>query len=453
MTNHRGWLPLAACVFVCGCADPFEVGEDADALTGVKGVDYAWARPSPSGLKSAGYSFVVRYLAPDTSGKILLKPEADALIKAKLDIVVVFEQGAQNAMGGHSQGVTDAKLANTQAAAAGMPSTRPIYFAVDFDATSSQRPTVGAYFDGVASVIGRNRTGAYGGYSVIKYLFDNKKIDWGWQCYAWSYGSWDSRAQFRQVQNDITAGGSSNCCDLDQAAVADFGQWGQAADWAAKVASQSWPATTTAMTIHCGEAVPASITLKNVGSKTWNASTKLGTTVKRDRASIFAGSDWAGPNRPDAVTGTVAPGASYTFKFAFHGPTGTACVPGTYTEHFGVLQEGVAWFSDAGQGGPADDLIAAHIKLVAAPPQQKTDTGTAHQTDGRSAGSADGGLAGSSEEAGPARPASAAPHGSGGGCSIGPDTGASILGFGLGTLLVLAGFAVLAGALRRRRPA
>ncbi|MFI2206441.1 hypothetical protein ACH47Z_37915 [Streptomyces sp. NPDC020192] len=47
---------------------------------------------------------------------------------------------------------------------------------------------------------------------------------WGWQTYAWSGGNWDSRAQLRQVQNDITVAGHD--ADLDQAMAADFGQWG-----------------------------------------------------------------------------------------------------------------------------------------------------------------------------------------------------------------------------------
>jgi len=29
-------------------------------------------------------------------------------------------------------------------------------------------------------------------------LFDDGKIAYGWQTYAWSYGNWDGRAQLRQ---------------------------------------------------------------------------------------------------------------------------------------------------------------------------------------------------------------------------------------------------------------
>jgi hypothetical protein len=134
--------------------------------------------------------------------------------------------------------------------------------------------------------------------------------------------------------------------------------------YGASYVSQSWPlASQPAMTVKCGESVAASITLLNTGTDAWTTSTKLGTTMPRDRASIFAGSDWLAPNRA-ATSGAVAPGAKGTFKFSFTGPTGAACVPGTYTEYFGVVQESVAWFSDAGDGGPADNDIEALIDLV-----------------------------------------------------------------------------------------
>src|SRR6185312_5360978 len=121
----------------------------------------------------------------------------------------------------YSRGVAEAKEAEAQAKAVGAPAGRPIYFSLDFDATPGQQGAIDAYFEGVASVIGLARTGAYGGYYPIKRLFDAGKIKWAWQTYAWSGGQWDSRAQLRQVQNEVESG-----LDKDHAVVADFGQWG-----------------------------------------------------------------------------------------------------------------------------------------------------------------------------------------------------------------------------------
>jgi hypothetical protein len=188
-----------------------------------KGIDYSWGRPSPAAIKAAGYTFVCRYLSWDTTGKNLTKAEAQALSTVGIDVTCNWEYATKEALSGYSQGVRNAQEAQRQAIACGMPAHRPIYFSVDFDATPSQQGAINSYLDGIASVIGRDRCGAYGGYYVIKRLFDASKIRWGWQTYAWSGGQWDRRAQLRQVQNDIQVGGAD--CDADEALAEDFGQW------------------------------------------------------------------------------------------------------------------------------------------------------------------------------------------------------------------------------------
>ena len=215
---------LAVSVSACGGSSGRgeSLAEQSEAVNTQNGVDYSWYRPSPSTLKADGYLFACRYLSHDTTGKNLSKSEADALIAAGIGVVDNWEDSATDALSGYNLGVSDAQTAQSQASADGAPSTRPIYFSVDFDATSGDMAAITAYFEGVASVIGVDRTGAYGGYYVVSQLFDAGKIKWGWQTYAWSGGQWDARAQLRQVQNGI-AGGQM---DLDQAVAADFGQWG-----------------------------------------------------------------------------------------------------------------------------------------------------------------------------------------------------------------------------------
>jgi hypothetical protein len=215
---------LAAFVAL-GCGSSGESTDDSSSAIGSrKGLDYAWARPSPTGLGNEGYTFAARYLSYDNS-KDISAGERQALAAHGVDVVVVWETTANRALSGYAAGASDAQAAESKAAAAGMPGGRPIYFAVDFDAQPSEQATIDAYFDGAASVLGRQRVGAYGGYYLIGRLFNNGKIAYGWQTYAWSYGHWDARAQLRQTQNDITAAGDGNCCDLDYAVAADFGQW------------------------------------------------------------------------------------------------------------------------------------------------------------------------------------------------------------------------------------
>lgn len=185
----------------------------------MNGIDYSFARPSPAQIK-AKYQFVCRYLASD-SGKRITEAETKALQAESLAIVLVFEDLANQALKGRSQGIADAKEALSQANSIGFPSDRPIYFAVDFDVQSSQMETIGLYFEGVASVIGKNRTGGYGGYPLIKYLFDNKLISYGWQTVAWSGGKIDSRIHIYQNGNTDFSGGA----DIDEAKQQDYGQW------------------------------------------------------------------------------------------------------------------------------------------------------------------------------------------------------------------------------------
>lgn len=194
----------------------------ASAATTRNGLDYAWApHPSPSAIVAAGYSFVCRYLSNDPT-KNLTSAEAQALIGAGIDIVSNWEAAADAALNGYNQGVTDATSAASQAAACGMPTGRPIYFSVDFNASASDLPAVEGYFGGVASVLGLACTGVYGGSYILEQLSSANLISWGWQTYAWSSGWWPG-AQIQQFGSATVAGVK---CDADRSAAADFGQWG-----------------------------------------------------------------------------------------------------------------------------------------------------------------------------------------------------------------------------------
>jgi hypothetical protein len=184
-------------------------------------VDYAWSHPSPAALKKAGITFACRYLATDTS-KALSKAEAAALAEVGIWSVVVWETTAKRMLTGKLGGVADAKAAAAQAAACGMPPSRPIYFAADWDATLGQQTAINAYLDGAASVLGRARVGIYGGYYPVKRALDAGKAVWAWQTRAWSGGQWDQRAHIRQGAY-VTIGGVQ--CDANTAMKSDVGQW------------------------------------------------------------------------------------------------------------------------------------------------------------------------------------------------------------------------------------
>jgi hypothetical protein len=189
-----------------------------------EGVDYAWSRPSPAVIAASGREFVCRYVSHDTTGKNLTLAEAVRLSDAGLSIVIVFESTASRMLAGVSAGIADAKFAESEVAKLGMPPTRPIYFACDFDASAGQQTVINAYLDGAATVIPRSRIGMYGGYGPINRALDAGKITWAWQTYAWSGGKWDKRAQIQQYKNDQSLAGVTGV-DFNRSMTTDYGQW------------------------------------------------------------------------------------------------------------------------------------------------------------------------------------------------------------------------------------
>jgi lysozyme len=232
---------------------------------------------------------------------------------------------------------------------------------------------------------------------------------------------------FWQYADNGTVPGISGAVDLDEynGTLAELQALGGPAPYAAEYVSQSFPLATTALTMVEGQIIPSYIELKNVGSKTWDSSTHLGTTQPRDRTSAFADGTWLGPNRPAGVKGTVAPGATYKFEFDLQAPM----KPGTYDEYFGVVEESIAWFSDPGQGGPPDNDLEVQIKVVAsdggAPVDDAGvvhDAGVPEERDGAVVASGPGSPLPSAEDAGDAGnwDTPAPSSGSSGGCALAP---------------------------------
>ncbi len=138
------------------------------------------------------------------------------------------------------------------------------------------------------------------------------------------------------------------------------------ADYGASFGSQSFPFATSALTMTAGQVIPSYIELRNIGAKSWDSNTRIGTTgadgtvAEQDTPSPFADSTWISNDRPAEVSGSVAPGDTFKFQFDLKAPD----TPGTYYQYFGVVEDGVAWFSAAGQAGPPDNQLEVQIKVV-----------------------------------------------------------------------------------------
>jgi len=180
---------------------------------------------------------------------------------------------------------------------------------------------------------------------------------------------------------DFEICGACNSAQRVTYAQAVFNAYGNI-PYGASFVSQSFPFATMTLNMTAGQVIPSFIVLKNTGSKSWDANTKIGTTVPRDRSSVFADATWLAPNRLAAVSGTVPTGGTYKFQFDLAAPM----TPGMYDEHFGVVEEGVAWFSDPGQGGPADNQLEVKIQVVASPATSSSTTGSVSSSVSASSG-------------------------------------------------------------------
>ena len=185
------------------------------------GIDCASHSPSPATLKAHNLTFIARYLSGVGNAKNLTREEALAAHAGHIDIVTVWETWANRALDGYAAGVADARAAVAYLKALGAPVGVPVFFAVDYD-TAGNAHLTDAYFDGVFSVLGKSRTGVYGGYEVVARQMQ-RGAHFGWQTYAWSSRRWYLKAQLRQYSNGHYVGGVQ--VDLNQAVSPNFGQW------------------------------------------------------------------------------------------------------------------------------------------------------------------------------------------------------------------------------------
>ncbi|MCC7073313.1 MAG: hypothetical protein IT383_18520 [Deltaproteobacteria bacterium] len=126
--------------------------------------------------------------------------------------------------------------------------------------------------------------------------------------------------------------------------------------WRATYVDQSFPyASQPAIELLEGEDLDGFFDLRNDGAETWNDNTRLAPTP-RDLASPLADDTWLSPTRI-VSPGAVAPGAVGHFPVRIR-----ANEPGEHLQTFGVVQEGVSWFSQS--GGPPDTQLAILVRVA-----------------------------------------------------------------------------------------
>lgn len=129
-------------------------------------LDYSAAKLSGATIKAAGYAGAIRYIDDITNPSLVKakhtnRAEYQDHVAQGLDDYLVIEVGVSDADGGWNRGVELARRALAGANVIGYPAHRPIFFCNDRTTVSSASAWRG-FLDGAASVVGRDRTGAYG---------------------------------------------------------------------------------------------------------------------------------------------------------------------------------------------------------------------------------------------------------------------------------------------------
>lgn len=158
-------------------------------------VDYSWARPDPTCLRSHGYVGVMRYLSWDRSGKNLTRAEAQKVHAAGLWIGLNWE-GAGNwseFASGASGGTRAGTEARRQCNAIGAPASVPIFASVDYQAPRAHWQTIGAWLAAFRTA-SHARVGVYGQGDLGDWLLDRGAVEWVWQTNATGWGGVAKRA-------------------------------------------------------------------------------------------------------------------------------------------------------------------------------------------------------------------------------------------------------------------
>ena len=194
----------------------------------ILGVDMASPCPSASVaecLAASGYAFVGRYYtAASDAWKLLTKSEAQMLSAAGLSIVSLFENGGRAFSA--DIGSADANTALGCAASVGQPAGTPIYFAVDYDATSEDiSGDIIPYFRAIQPLLTAKAyaIGVYGSGLVCSSLAGAGLVTYTWLSASTSYSGSDTYTAWTIRQYPTTTVCNGTSVDPDVASDRKYG--------------------------------------------------------------------------------------------------------------------------------------------------------------------------------------------------------------------------------------
>lgn len=227
-------------------------------------LDYAGGVPSAASVKKAGHIGAVRYVSQRRPGAnwMLGKPvtlqETRDFAAHGLATASVYQFGKGDTadwLGGAASAAVHAPQAISLHKAAGGPTGRPIYVAIDDNPTLQQfnsqiNPYLSAF--GAALKAAGYQLGVYGNYWTIAWCLEDGLGSYFWQHDWGSAGKLHSRANIHQKAG-YTATIDNVPVDVNNVYTADWGQWTPGK--AAATSPAAPPAGTTAATQSNAEAI------------------------------------------------------------------------------------------------------------------------------------------------------------------------------------------------------
>lgn len=235
--SRRGLLKASALALTSGAIGT--AAPSAAALGPVRGtiIDFSSGIPSPAAIKRAGHIGAIRYVsnkrpgAAWMTGKPVTLQEAAANAAAGLPTASVYQFGRAETAD-WKQGAAGAAIHAPQAIslhkAAGGPTHRPIYIAIDDNPTREHytqfiRPYLQA-FSKALSVAGY-QTGVYGNYNTIEWASQDGIGTFYWMHDWGSNGKIHPKTTIHQLPQSRQQTIENVIVDVNEVYASDWGQW------------------------------------------------------------------------------------------------------------------------------------------------------------------------------------------------------------------------------------
>jgi hypothetical protein len=187
--------------------------------------DFSDARPAPAAIKAAKCVGVIRYLSEDKA-KCITVAEAAGYHAVDLSVALVYEDGAEDFVGGANAGTAKAVIAAKILKALGIPKDRPVYCAIDGGLSLSQYQVAYEGIHAFCSALGRPDA-MYGPRPFALWLHETHGVEWFFEAGAASFntGPEPTSKRIQQLVTRPAGVGEIPGVDYDLALTADWGQW------------------------------------------------------------------------------------------------------------------------------------------------------------------------------------------------------------------------------------